>query len=532
MKTAELLISVVLLSTGVLASTTSVASDETALSFYQGKTLAHPVISGARYSSAILVFIQENQAVKGYYCFCSEEDQSVDHLPHLLGTFPDSTIESVFYADVDNTGQITLVLSKSHGTFALRAWRYRPDGSYIPVPQLQPALDNLVRKSKDLNSTLIKRALGKLPPYDYNAQYPKTGNADFDQTDYTQGSVAGWYLDNGEPSHAEKQPADGVFFYKKTFAQKDGLFLTATYLRQELSEASNIPTFRVTNVSWQSDPAKFSGSENGPYVNYLQEDGVVTGFYKHGIASGKWVTYSQRYETAGEFVEGQQQGLWTISTQEETASGMMKNSQREGRWEISDGVNGETPELSGFDTYLHNQRNGPSERRLAGVVWLKGDYVDDQREGYWVAEHGEGPFVKGIANGVWKLKTGDGEIQQVPLTGGKKQGELRWSDKNGQLTQVIHYKDDIPDGLYQKYNAAGKRVYQADYVQGKLDGHEIEYYDDGVTLRADRSYRNGELDGPYIYNFPDGKPQSVSTFVNGREIKVPTEESSGKKNAQ
>lgn len=253
MKATGLLISVVLLNTGGLVSTAVVASDESALSFYQGKTLAHPIISGARYSSAILVFVQENQSVKGYYCFCSQEDKSVDHLPHLLGTFPNSTIESVFYVDVDGAGQITLVLSKNQGKFALHGWRYMPDGSYISVPQLQPVLDILVRNNKDLSSTLVKRALGKLPPYDYSAQYPKSGNADFDQTDHTQGKVVGWYRDNGEPSSDTKQPAPDTFFYKKTFAQKDGLFLTATYLRQESGINSSMPDYRVSTVSWQSD---------------------------------------------------------------------------------------------------------------------------------------------------------------------------------------------------------------------------------------------------------------------------------------
>src|SRR5471032_658453 len=145
MKVVKSLLGIMLLGLSALASSAVAAPDDNTAPFYEGKTLAHPIISGARYSSAILVFIQENQAVKGYYCFCSEEDQSVDHLPHLLGTFPDSTIESVFYADVDNTGQITLVLSKSHGKFALRSWRYiEDDGSYIPVQSLQPVLDKLV----------------------------------------------------------------------------------------------------------------------------------------------------------------------------------------------------------------------------------------------------------------------------------------------------------------------------------------------------------------------------------------------------
>lgn len=163
--------------------------------------------------------------VKGYYCFCSEDDHSVDHLPHLLGTFPDSTIESVFYADVDQAGQITLVLSKSRGKFALRGWRYIEDGSYIPVLSLQPVLDKLVRENKDLNSTSIKRALGKLPPYDYSAQYPKFDNHDFDNIDFTQGDVVGWYLDDGTPSHAAKQPADNVYAYKKPSRKKTVYFL-------------------------------------------------------------------------------------------------------------------------------------------------------------------------------------------------------------------------------------------------------------------------------------------------------------------
>ena len=515
MKAVKLLFDLVLLNMGAWVSMAIAAPEDTPPPFYEGKTLAHPIISGARYSSALLVFIQEKQTVKGYYCFCSEDDQSVDHLPHLLGTFPDSTIESVFYADVDQAGQITLVLSKSRGKFALRSWRYQEDGSYIPVVSLQPVLDNLVRKNKDLNSTQIKRALSQLPPYDYSAQYPTFDNPDFDNIDFTQGKIVGWYLDDGTPSHATKQPADNVYAYKKTFAEKDGLFLTATFRREEDSAT---PGFRVTAISWQADPAKFSGSENGPYVYYSGHYGLVKGFFHNGVPSGKWVTVGENYGSSGNYVDGQQQGQWTISGPQETATGLMKKGEREGRWEITDGVEGVTPELSGFDTYLKGQRQGPSERRLAGVLRSKGDYVDDQLDGIWITETGEGPYVKGVANGRWTLKTGDGETQRVELIAGPKQGELRWRDKNGQLTQIIHYKDNMPDGLYQKFNAAGKMVYQADYVMGKLEGREITYYDDGTTVRADRGYRNGELDGLNIYNFPDGKPQSVSTLDHGYEV--------------
>lgn len=515
MKTVKLLFGILLLNMVIGVSTAIAAPDDTPHPFYAGKTLAHPIISGARDSSALLVFIQENQVVKGYYCFCSEEDNSADHLPHLLGTFPDSTIESVFYADVDQAGQITLVLSKSHGKFALRGWRYIEDGSYIPVLSLQPVLDKLVRENKDLNATSIKRALAKLPPYDYSAQYPKFDNHDFDNIDFTQGDVVGWYLDDGTPSHAAKQPADNVYAYKKTFAEKDGLFLTVTFRRVEDSAT---PGFRATAISWQTDPAKFSGSENGPYVYYSPQYGLVKGFFLHGVPDGKWTTVGENFSNSGSYVAGQQQGQWTISDGQETATGLMKNDEREGRWEIADGMDGNTPELSGFDTYLNGQRHGPSERRLAGVLRSKGDYVDDQPEGMWITENGEGPFVKGVANGMWKLKTADGEIQQVELIAGVKQGELRWSDKQGRLTQLIHYKDNLPHGVYQKFNAAGKMVYQADYVMGKLEGREIEYYDDGTTVRADRGYRNGELDGPNIYNFPDGKPKSVSTYDRGYEV--------------
>ncbi|MCY9848545.1 toxin-antitoxin system YwqK family antitoxin [Pectobacterium jejuense] len=48
------------------------------------------------------------------------------------------------------------------------------------------------------------------------------------------------------------------------------------------------------------------------------------------------------------------------------------------------------------------------------------------------------------------------------------------------------------DGLYQKFNAAGKMVYQADYVMGKLEGREIEYYDDG-KIKSCGVWKDGRL---------------------------------------
>jgi len=515
MKAVKLLVSTLLLSMSTFTSITLAAPGDAEIPFYQGKTLAHPIISGARDSSAILVFIQEGQTVKGYYCFCDKDDQINDHLPHLFGTFPNATIESVFYADLDQDGQTTLVLSKSNDKFALQGWRYNKENSkYIPLPKLQPVLDPLISDNKNPNATVLKRALGKLPPYDYSAEYPKSGIADFDNIDFTQGKLVGWYLDDGTPSKVEKQPAGNVFFYKKTFAKKDGLFLTATYLHEENSNASG---FRVSTISWQAEPTQFRGTEEGPYVYYPSDNDIVTGFYKKGIADGKWVTDGQNDKSSGSYVDGKQQGQWTFSGQQESATGMMKDSKREGQWQISDGIYGNNPALSGFDTYRNDQRNGPSERRQADVLLQKGDYVDGLREGVWITPEGDGSYVKGVANGVWQLKVGNGEIQQVPLNAGKKQGELRWTDKNGRLMRVINYQDDIVNGLFQKYNAAGKMVYQANYQMSKLDGSETEYYDDG-TLKAERGYRNGELDGANRYNFPDGKPQVIANFSQGREV--------------
>ena len=515
MKTGKLLISAILLSIGISGSLTNASADERTLPFYQGKTLAHPIISGARYSNAILAFIQEKDEVEGYYCFCDEDDPNANHKPQLLGTFPDSTIESVFYIDLDSDGQITLVLSKSHHQYALRGWRYQAENSYQPLPHLQPVLDRLVAQHNILNASLIKQELGKLPPYDYSMEYPKTGNADVDNLDFTQGKLVGWYRDSGERLSEATPLTDDLFFYKKTFTEKDGLFLTATYQRQQ---EGSTPGFMVTTVSWQSDPAQFNGTENGAYILYEPGAGFSSGFYQQGVADGPWVTHNADYQSEGNHVMGQQQGPWTVRNPQESATGLMENSQREGRWEVSDGLNGGHQGLSGFDTYLHNQRNGPSERLLAGYPWQKGNYVDDLREGMWITENGEGPYSKGIANGVWTLRTSSGDVQQVPLVEGKKQGEMMWRDGNGKLLYIINYKDDIPDGLYQRYNDSGKMVYQAHYHQQKLHGREIEYYDDGVTLRADRGYRNGELDGENRYYFPNGKPHSISTFDQGREV--------------
>lgn len=485
--------------------------------FYEGQLLAHPVINNSQDSAATIAFINEKGGVKGYYCLCEQSNNQ----PRELDDYGNSTIESVFYADLGSKTQQMLVLFKNTDQYRVHAYQYQKSyDTYQKLTSLQPALDRLTKHNKVVNAALIKKALAKLESFDYSAKYIKSGIPDFDAVDHSQGVLVGYFGIDNNPVNANTLEAD-IYSYKKTFQKKDKRWLTVTYRRgPEL--AGELSRYRIDHIAWEISPQHYTGSEDGAYImfdsNWHSEMLAARGQYTRGKRTGTWEISDSGgpYYASGDFLNDLRQGKWREQLQDSSEEGVYIKDMREGRWEVSDSRYDE--ESTGFDTYKGNQRNGPSERYVGDQLILKGEYEQGHKRGFWIEDGSEGNYEKGIKTGHWKLKTAKGNIQEVEFVEGKKHGLLRELNQAGALLLEEHYNLSELDGPQTHYINTGALIYSANYVNGKLNGQELGYSQDGMILLSDIFWSNGVKHGPYKTYHSNGKPYYIATYDEGEAI--------------
>ncbi|CAM3614413.1 MULTISPECIES: toxin-antitoxin system YwqK family antitoxin [Yersinia] len=508
--------------TGMLTLGSGAQAAETQSYFFDGKMLAHPVIYGAREGTAVIAFIKEANGVNGYYCLC-EDEANPDPTQRTLDRFGHASIESVFFFDMDNAGPLTLVLSKTGKAYQLRAYRYWENGrGFVKVDKLQSALDKIISNQKAPTAVMIKTALAKLTPFDLAITYQPTGIAEFDAIDHLQGKLVSYFNEDEQPIPEPKDlfSTDAVF-YKKTYQQKEGLFLTVTYIRWVFSEEDARPSYHIARMSWEADPKQYRGTEDGPYIVYQMGEIMTRGQYKQGKETGEWsINNGEQEQLFGTYVYGKRHGKWKIIGREASRTGMMVNDKREGRWEISDGEASEDYGLTGFDTFVNDRRNGPSERQFKGKITEQGNYVNGEKEGHWRMPGAVGSYLHDLRTGDWLILTEDGGREELVLSKGQRDGAYRKFDAKGQLREYSNYKSGELSGDKEVYSEQGKLLSRGTYAHGQLNGREIVYYEDGVTLRADRGFLNGELHGSFRYNFPNGKPQEIADYIRGRNTGI------------
>lgn len=172
-----------------------------------------------------------------------------------------------FKVDLDSEGPTTFVLSRVDGIYGLQAWRYsRALDSMSKVTELQAALDAIVADKKTINEAQVRAALASLQLIDYSVVYHRSGNPQFDTIDHAQGKLVGYFNAEGQPVRQSRgQPA---FAYKKTFQEKDGHFLTVTYVLGFGWQGAPAPSYHLRFINWETEPSRFSGSQDGPGVEY------------------------------------------------------------------------------------------------------------------------------------------------------------------------------------------------------------------------------------------------------------------------
>ena len=382
----------------------ALASAQAAPRFYAGQPMATATAIERRDGGVVLAFLRENGEVNGYYCQCNEGSEKRMN----LDKYGKASIEAVFQLDLDSEGETTLVLSRNDGQYGLHAYRYeRSGGRMFKVATLQPALDAIVRGATTMDEARVRAALASLQLIDYSIAYAPSGVAEFDAIEHAHGALVGYFNIDGELLPGK--PADApAFAYKKTYQEKDGHSLTVTYLLGKGWQGSRAPSYHVKWITWETQPQRFAASQDGLFIEYDVNCCVgsvfARGLYAQGKRTGVWhFEEPDTIRSSGAFIDDKAEGPWTYESGDETTTGMMQRGQRTGRWEVSPGVDewraADMHSFTGYDTFVKDRLNGPSERRIDGVVQWQGNYVNGKKQGQWVEPGGGGLYVDDVKQG-------------------------------------------------------------------------------------------------------------------------------------
>ena len=382
----------------------ALAPAQAAPRFYTGQPMATATAIERRDGGVVLAFLRENGEVNGYYCQCNEGSEKRMNLDQ----YGKASIEAVFQLDLDSEGETTLVLSRSANAYGLQAYRYeRSGGKMFKVTTLQPALDAIVRGATTMDEAQVRAALASLQLIDYSIAYAPTGVAEFDAIEHGHGALVGYFNIDGEL--LPDKPADApAFAYKKTFQEKEGHFLTVTYLLGKGWEGGRAPSYHVKWITWETRPQRLTGSQDGPFIEYdvncCAGSVFARGLCAQGKRAGVWhFEEPNTIRSSGAFVDDKAEGPWTYASGDETTTGMMQRGQRTGRWEVSPGVAewraADMHSFTGYDHFVKDRLNGPSERRIDGVVQWQGNYVNGKKQGQWVEPGGGGNYVDDVKQG-------------------------------------------------------------------------------------------------------------------------------------
>ena len=91
--------------------------------------------------------------------------------------------------------------------------------------------------------------------------------------------------------------------------------------------------------------------------------------------------------------------------------------------------------------------------------------------------------------------------------------------RNGQLKEIVYYKDGKIDGKNILYYEDGQVEEESYYENGELEGKRIFYYENG-QVKQDSYYENGEFENKRFFYNEDGSISSEIDYDNGWRVKA------------
>lgn len=118
---------------------------------------------------------------------------------------------------------------------------------------------------------------------------------------------------------------------------------------------------------------------------------------------------------------------------------------------------------------------------------------------------------KGRLNGKKECFQADQKIYEVEFLAGNKDGkEIIFDANSGKEISIRTWKDNLLNGLSQEY-IAGIMTSQKEYKNGKLDGKELRWSDDGKTILTELIWSNNTKQTGF-----ETTPQGEYKYLNGQ----------------
>lgn len=132
----------------------------------------------------------------------------------------------------------------------------------------------------------------------------------------------------------------------------------------------------------------------------------------------------------------------------------------------------------------------------------------------------EGTLLNGKKHGAWLIYD---DVKQtiIEITNyhnGVKSG-MSIKPNFARVAEKSYYAEGILHGVKETYGSSAKATANSNYVNGKLEGKVVKYYDDGTTLKEESHYKKGLLDGTSKYYNQDGSVKLEYIYKNGKMVK-------------
>jgi len=132
----------------------------------------------------------------------------------------------------------------------------------------------------------------------------------------------------------------------------------------------------------------------------------------------------------------------------------------------------------------------------------------------------EGTLLNGQKHGAWLIYDDVKQtiIEIINYHNGKRSG-MTIKPNFARLAEKSYYANDILHGVKETYGSSAKPTASSTYINGKLEGKVVKYYDDGTTLKEESNYKNGVMHGSSKYYDQEGNIKLEYTYKNGKMVK-------------
>lgn len=172
-----------------------------------------------------------------------------------------------------------------------------------------------------------------------------------------------------------------------------------------------------------------------------------------------------------------------------------------------------------------NNSNNTEWKNNTGSIIAVGKLENNMPIGYWKYYYNngylesEGSYKNGEYDGKW-IKYLDPAGIVTRLHYDKKIPQDSTPDLqllSNKVSGIENYKEGIGDGefIYYAYYSFDKPTYIMNYKNGKKEGKEIRYYDNGI-INYEQNFHEGELEGYERFYYKNGQLKQEGKFIKGK----------------